>query len=388
MSLTDMIENLVLASSVTTDSALPDDIKNIIIDFQAESVTFIGSSPFITLKHKLTEGTYTVTKDNFIEYFNIKSKEIIGFLASFKNSKGSVILENVSKNTQIKCTVFIEGEPYGAVWVLDNIPMKNSTKAQVTGVSMIGTLYDMEMSVLKTHLATMYPILQKDTTLYGYLTFGTDHIIAYNPYYTLIQNKNENIPSTVFSNIRIYYKYINFILKNIVGLSENVKVTRTERHICFLFEELNIECYIAYDTKVVDYQNYLNLFTKQHYVTINKTQLENASKRAALLKDDILQVTIVNGNNYVELKNSKCVQAVPISEIYNMGAYPNLSFSIMPKVINAAILDTDKEIENINLYYCPTTDNDIIAFSDTTNSWFSLLRIKATNTGRNEEENV
>ena len=73
------------------------------------------------------------------------------------------------------------------------------------------TLYDMEMSVLKTHLATMYPILQKDTTLYGYLTFGTDHIIAYNPYYTLIQNKNENIPSPVFSNIRIYYKYINFI---------------------------------------------------------------------------------------------------------------------------------------------------------------------------------
>ena len=375
MYISDMLEKCVLTSSVTADGSLSDDLKNIIIDFQENTVTFVGTSPFITLKQTLLPNTYNFDSSDYTEYFSIKAKEIIAFLSTFKGKNGTVTLENINKNTTIKCTVFVEGEPYGITWFFENVPVKMSTRTQINSVTKISQVFPMKSSELNFHLKSLYPILQKDTSLYGYVTFGNNHIIAYNQYYTMVQNK-KLIPSEIFSNMRLYYKYVNFLSKVLLPKSEEFTVGRTDRNICFFDESKNLECYIIYDTKVMDYQHYLDLFTKQHYVSVDRKMFETCTKRASLIKDDLIYLTLYNNDKFVEVKNTKGVQYVQSNEVYNFGSYPTLTFSIMPKIINSAVLVTNREITDLRIYYCPNMDNDIVVLSDSSEEWFTLLRVQ------------
>lgn len=378
MYLTDMFEKVSLAASVTADTSLSDDIKNLIIEFQDDKIVFVGTSPFITLKFALGEGTYTLEKNDNLDFMVIPTKEFLEFLRHFKNSAGTITIENQNNNTQIKSTVYVEGEPYYIYRTFDSAPIKTNTKNQIAFLESPAKTYDMESAELNYHLKTLFPVLTKDTTLYGYMTFGNNHVLVFNPYYTIVQNKKV-IPNEVFSGIRLYYKYVNFLLKVLLPLSENIKVSRTDRHLCFNIPERNLECFIVYDTKISPYQSYIDMFTQQHSVATNRKSLETVLKRTIDLKDDLVTVKLITNTenqNRLEISNDRGIQCVAITQVNNFKNYPNLSFNVYPKVLLMAMLNINKDIEDITLYYCPTGNNELIVVSDSSNEWFALLRVK------------
>ena len=406
----ELLTNLKDVSSVVEDALLSDDLKNIIFKFiKCEDrirVKLIGINQLITFRRSLEDECYTAELDDSefndknIFYIQLKSKELLAFLDSYKGLRKTHVEEVTFENLDainIKCSILEKdndtGVPYISSWVFNNIGIKPNMIGAIELAEPETELNCIPCANILVHTRNLVPIMQNGTNLYSNMQMDSSHVVAFNPAYTTIMTNMMNI-GDVLSGLKLSYRGVSFMDKilcsdpyndeehvkfnELSGLDEPydyVKIAKTATHI--FFRTKNSEAFVLYDTKLANYETTAKMFVKDHAIVIDRIYLKDILKRLSLI-NDMIEFNIKCTDNCVELKNSKYSQDIPILQSKGLEEYQNIKFKIMPDVLNKAIIGDDAEFSDSTfVYFCPQPNGSaMIVFADDSGTWFSIVKVK------------
>lgn len=383
-----LLENLTDLSLVVEDVMSSDDMKNIIFRFTKDSIKLVGINQLVTFKRTLPSDIYRleITEEELnsdgVAYMQIKSKEIIGYLGSYKALRRTEVEDvelSLINNLTIVCKVaerdLESGQTYMGSYNFNNIPIKSNI---VTNINLTAP-DDIEGEVVPMlnilfHTRNMLPIMKNDTGLFGQLVFGDDGVVvAFNAAFTtFMQNK---LPSS-FSGIKLSYRAISFIDKIFTG-EEQVTSKKLDRYLHIYSENTNSEAFIVYDNKLPNYSMTKDLFVKDHAFVLDRVYLKDILKRLSLINESI-EFKIKCDEDIVEVKNSKFHQTVPILQKKALDEYNQIGFKILPDTLNKVVIGSDDEFSTQTfVYYCPQPNGDaVLVFSDSSGQWFSAVKVR------------
>lgn len=382
-----LLQNLIDLSLVVEDVMSSDDMKNVIFKFTKDSISLVGINQLVTFKRELPSDIYRLEisdeelKDG-VAYIQVKSKEIIGYLSSYKSLRRTEVEEvelNLVNNLTIVCKVaerdLENGQTYLSSYNFNNIPIKPNIINNIN----LSAPEDIESEVVPMvnilfHTRNMLPIMKNDTGLFGQLVFGEDGVVvAFSAAFTtFMQNK---LPSS-FSGIKLSYRAISFIDK-IFANDEQVTCKKLDRYLYLRSEETNSEAFIVYDSKLPNYAMTKELFVKDHAFVLDRVYLKDILKRLSLVNESI-EVKIKCDEDIIEVKNSKFHQTIPILQKKALDEYNQISFKILPDTLNKVIIGSDDEFSSQSfVYYCPQPNGDaVLIFADSSGQWFSAVKVR------------
>lgn len=385
----DLLQNLKDLAIVVEDVMSGDDMKNIIIRVAKDNVTLLGINQLVTFKRVLKEESYRLEvsdeelDDSGYLYLQIKSKELIGYLDSYKSLRRTEV-EDVEFTLPNKLTVVCKvaeknletGEIYLSSYNFNNIPIKKGVLGNINLKAPEGDGDSVPVVNILFHTRNMLPIMKNDPGLFGQLVFGSDGVVvAFNAAFNTFM---ENELNGVFSGIKLSYRAISFIDK-IFSNDGEVICKKMDRYIYIYSEETQSEAFIIYDNKLPNYGVTKNLFVRDHAFVLDRIYLKDTLKRLSLANESV-QITIKCEENVVEVRNSKFNQTVPILQKKALDEFNNISFKILPDTLGKVIIGNDDEFSTETfVYYCPQPNGDaMIVFSDNSGKWFSTVKVRPT----------
>lgn len=379
-----LVQNLTDVSEVVEDALLSEDLRNVIFEITKDSITLVGVNQLVVFRRPLDHQYYAITsteQSDFINdgicYIQLKSKELTGYLNSYKGVRRTSIEEVTFKKVEnkVKCTVaekdLDNGRMYSSSWVFNNIEVKKSMFSQLNMQKPSEELTVMDSNNLLFYTKNMLPLLQAGTSLYSKLVFSEDYVIAFTATHVTFMN---NILGGSFAGFTLLYRAVTFMDKVICN-SGQVSVGRMERHL--YFETDTSQAFIMYDNRLPDYKLYLNMYNRDHAFTLDRVYLKDILKRLKLLNESV-ELAIDSDNNELALKNTKFAQSIPLMQVKALDEYGVFKFKIMPDILNKAVIGSDDEFSGeIFVYYCPQPNKTaLLVLTDDSNSWFSAISIK------------
>lgn len=413
----ELLAILTEVATVIDDSLANEDMKNIIFEIKNDVLNIITTSTTIVYKHSvdkeiyvldIKEDEYTQEDDDLVYRFQLKSKELLNFLNTYKSSKRTQANEvkfTTLDNMHIECkvteeeivkTVQKEETDSDEIGFLSEQGNVEETTTQRKGfVSTSKWLFNtaaIKLSILMSikqkvdanadvkeikgkdiayHTKNMLQVVSNKIPTYSYTLFDKEYVLGFNPAYTTVM-KNRLNTDGLFENIKLSYKVIQFLDK-IISKNETVKVVKTQTHLCVMTD--NSVSFLIYETKMPNYRPYIDLFIKNFYISLDKMFLKDIIKRLSLLKETI-EFDIDVPNRVIRLSNSKFSQPIIIQHSHNMDDR-TFHFKIMPEVLTKAISCSNYEDMNneLRLYYCPSESTTILVFTDGEDSWFTTAKI-------------
>lgn len=413
----ELLAILTEVATVIDDSLANEDMKNIIFEIKNDVLNIITTSTTIVYKHSvdkeiyvldIKEDEYTHEDDDLVYRFQLKSKELLNFLNTYKSSKRTQANEvkfTTLDNMHIECKVTEEeivkivqkeetdsdeigflseqgnveetatqrkGFVSTSKWLFNTAAIKLSILMSIKQkVDANADVKEIEGKDIAYHTKNMLQVVSNKIPTYSYTLFDKEYVLGFNPAYTTVM-KNRLNTDGLFENIKLSYKVIQFLDK-IISKNETVKVVKTQTHLCVMTD--NSVSFLIYETKMPNYRPYIDLFTKNFYISLDKMFLKDIIKRLSLLKETI-EFDIDVPNRVIRLSNSKFSQPIIIQHSHNMDDR-TFHFKIMPEVLTKAIScsnykDTNNELR---LYYCPSESTTILVFTDGEDSWFTTAKI-------------
>lgn len=414
----ELLEILTDVATVIDESLANEDMKNIIFEVKDNVLQIITTSTMIVYKHSVPEDVYTLdiaedeyeTEDNVRVYrFQLRSKELLNFLNTYKSAKRTEVSEvrfTKIDSMHMECRVKEEEvikEPTEEVDTdTDEIGFLSETeqKEEVTHKrkgftsesKWLFATANIKLSILTSikqtvednadvkevkgkdiayHTKNMLQVVSNKIPTYSYTLFDKEYVLGFNPAYTTVM-KNRLNDDNIFEGMKLSYKVIQFLDK-IISKNEVVKVVKTPTHLCVITD--NSVSFLIYETKMPNYRPYIDLFTKNFYISLDKLFLKDILKRLSLLKETI-EFNVDVPNRVIQLSNSKFSQPIIIQHSHNMDDR-TFRFKIMPDVLTKAISCSNYEDSNneLRLYYCPSESTTILVFTDGEDSWFTTAKI-------------
>lgn len=384
------------ASFVVEDAMTKDDMRNIIFKLVKGEVNtgqIIAYNHTVIFKQFLSGEFFNITledSDEDVTLFQIKSKELLGFLNTYKSLRRTVadeVIFEFTPNGAIKCTVIekdkvdeedlllgAEGgaNNYVSQWVFRVMPIATKQLAQINTVAPEGELTTISSLNLLFHIKNLAPLLQVGNNSYSYMQFDSDYVFVVCPAYTVImQNKVQD--GDVFKGISIIYRGVNFINK-LCSTVDSVQISKSQEYLYIKTEEN--EAYLRYDTKLSNYKAFLDAFnSKENGLAFDKLYFKDVLKRLSL-ENDAVEFGVDIENNAIKLSNSKFNQELPVIKLKNMEMYANTKFKAMPDIFTKALIGDDDNFEDtIFAYYCQSNGIKTVIFSDANGDWFSVIKV-------------
>lgn len=377
-----LLSNLTDLSEVVEDALLSEDLKNVIFIFRKDSVELLGVNQLIVFFRPLEQGQYTIDiaddelDGNGVRYMQLKSKEVKDFLNSYKSVRRTKIEEitfETLKSSRVKCSVLEtdleNGTPNVSSWTFTELPMQASIVHQINVHKPEQELVEVESANIMFYTKNLLPLLQTGTSLYSKLTFSEDYVLVFsNTHVTFMKN---TLPDAL-KNICLLQRAVSFMDK-VICQAERVSVSRDGNYL--YFETDVSRAYIRYDNRLPNFENIINEFSKDHAFSLDRIYLQDTLKRLKLLNESV-EFTLDNDNSDITLKNSKFVQQIPMLQVKALEGV--LHFKVLPEVLIKAIVGSDEEFSpNLYVYYCVDVKKKAtLYFTDTTNSWFSAVKVK------------
>lgn len=404
----ELLTKLKDVSIVAEDALSNEDLKNIIFRFERGEdkvrVKLVGVNQLITYRRAIEDDKYSVvieddTSGNDVFYLQIKSKELISFLDSYKSVRKTHVEEVTFENdgtTLIRCSVLERdndtGNPHISGWSFSNIGIKPNMIGNIELKNNSTELTCVPCRNILVHTRNLSPIMQNGTNLYSNLQMDSEYVVAFNQAYTVLM-RNVMALDGVLAGLKLSFRAVSFMDKIIcndpinddehstfneaTGFDEPydyVNISKTETHL--YFQTKSGEAFIIYDTKLADYQTAAKMFVKEHAIVIDRIYLKDILKRLSLV-NDMVEFYIQPSDGVVKLSNSKYSQDIPILQSKGLDSIGSVGFKIMPDILSKAIIGDDNEFsESTFVYYCPQPNGSaIIAFADDSGSWFSIVRV-------------
>lgn len=403
-------------ATVIDESLANEDMKNIIFEIKNDVLNIITTSTAIVYKRTvdksiysfaIDENEYTQEDNNVVYRFQLKSKELLNFLNTYKSLKRTQANEvkfTTLENKRVECSVTEEevvknvtdnDNETDEIGFLsdkqDNID-KKVRKGFVSKSRWMFTTSAIKLSILNSikqnvdenekeielkgtdiayHTKNMLQVVSNKIPTYSYTLFDKEYVLGFNPAYTTVM-KNKLNTDGIFENMKLSYKVIQFLDK-IISKNDKVKVVKTQTHLCVITD--NSVSFLIYETKMPNYRPYIDLYTRNFYISVDKLFLKDILKRLSLLKETI-EFDVDVPNRVINLSNSKFSQPIHIATSYNMDDR-RFRFKIMPEVLTKAIScsNYDESNNELRLYYCPSESTTILVFTDAEDTWFTTAKI-------------
>lgn len=407
-------------ASVVEDALADAETQNIIFRFTLDengtpSIKFVGYSPAIIYKRVFgDEKAYSLSlekedvNESGVAYFQIKSKDLLGFLNSYKSLKRTAVKEVIFEpvHGKIRCTVIetpiisdekqqeieaarmydpeyvdpVEEQEFVSQYMFSTPPLKPNIIQRIEYEAPTEGYQELEDADLKVYTETMLKNLENSPTLFGMLCFLPSHVgISTRSFTSVMVNftmKGEE--ESVFSNIGLQYKVMLFISK-IVCRCRYFKVAKTANKLFFQLD--TGEACVEYITKgLKGFDNHRALFKKDSYFVLDKLYFRDILKRLALSESSI-RFCVHAADGKLSLENDVYSQDIEFLSSQNIDGYESLHFTVMPNNANEALLETEKFLpdeDDMYVYLCEADKKDqvYVCFSDKRALWFSMLKTK------------
>lgn len=379
-----LLSCLVPISTVVEDSLSSEDMKNVIFRISADEVKLVGINKLITYKKPIPVGEFSINpaenefNENGLFYMQIKSKELISFLNTFKSMKRTKA-ESVTFETfrnKVKATVLEKDtdteEPHISSWTFDNLPIKPYSYNKINQVFPTEGESNVATNAFSWYATSLLPIMSNTgTNMYSKLTFGEDKVVAFNTSFTALM---DNILPEIFRGITFSYRAISF-LKDVICCVDTVNCNKTEEDICFQSD--SFEAFVSYGRDVADYKVYVQRFDKSHGVVLDRQYFRDVLKRLSL-GSDMITFAILPETNEVEVSSSKFHQTLGVLNIKGFDEIGKISFKIMPDNLNKMIIGDDGlSSDNTFMYFIPNKGGGFIFnIADDSGQWFSTASVR------------
>lgn len=380
----DLMAKLADVALVVEDSMSSDDMKNVIFKlYKSGRLELVGINQIITYRTDMDAESFRtedVKDDLFNEedayYFQIKSKELMAYLSTFKSVRRTEVNSTVFEivNNKIVLTVIETGKDDGkklySKWSFENVPIK-PTFFSAINIEMPEQRQSENIEQIALYTSCLLPVMQNGTNLYSKMLFDTDYVVAFNPAFTTFM---KNKLGDSFKGITLSYRAISF-LKNIICAAESVTLAKTDQFLCFKTAE--VEAFIRYDNRTPDISIYLKMMKKDHAIALDRPYFKDVLKRLSLVKDTV-EIVIPDGAAEISVSNTKFNQDVPIIKNKGMAELGEVKFKILPEVLNKAIIGDDNSFSaTLYLYLAPTAHNGyVLMFGDDGDVWDSVTSIR------------
>lgn len=407
-------------ASVVEDSMADAETQNIIFRFQldedgTQSVKLVGYSPTIIYKREFgDESSYDLSldpddvKDNGVGYFQIKSKDILGFLNSYKSLKRTKVKEVIFEPVRgkIKCTMVetpqispekqqeidearefdsgyvdpIEEREYVSQYMFSTPPMKPNIIQRIEYEAPGDGYQELEDSQLKVYTETMFKNLENVNGLYGTMCFLGTHVgVSTRSFTSVMQNFTvRQGEESVFVDIGLSYKVLSFIDK-IVCRCRFIKVAKAQNKLFFQLD--TGEACVDYITKgIQQFDMHRSLFKKDSFFVLDKLYFRDILKRTAL-SDASIRFCVHATDGRLSISNGEYEQDIEFLSSHNIDQYENMSFTVMPVNANSALLETEKFLPDegeMYVYLCAGERKEqvYVCFADKQALWFSMLKTR------------
>lgn len=378
-------------ASVVEDSLSSEEMRNVVFACTEDTLLMIGINQLITYRKKIELGDFRVVfedtdkkNEDGMFYFQLNSKELTGFLSSFKGMRktkpSDVIFETKNDGLKIALTV-VEDSLSDAevkntsVWVFDNPQINRATFAELSRKLPAD---DANWSPVQTksilcYVANMLPVMTSEgnSTLYNILTFGEDFVVAFNQRFNTLM---QNVLPEEFKGISLNYRAVSF-MKSVICNSDMVYVSKTETQLVFKTDDS--EAFVKFLTRLPAYKAFVESYKEDHGIVIDRQYFKDVLKRLALVNENITLVIDASKGN-ISVSNTKFHQSIPITQSKGMEEMGEIRLKVRPQVFQQAIIGDDSQFGDDLCVYFVKGDNGgyTTIFTDFSKSWMSLAVLR------------
>lgn len=407
-------------AGVVEDSMADQDTQNIIFRFTRDAdgvagVRLVGYSPTLIYKRDFVDNeSYSISveaediKENGVGYFQIRSKDLLGFLGSYKSLRKTQVKDVIFEivRDKVKCTViecpvlsaekqqeiednrafnpdYVDEESereYISQYMFRLIPMKPTIIQRIEYAPLEDGYHEFEDASLKVYTETLFKNLQNTMGVYGTLFFMDSHVgITTSGYTTIMHNFiNSDESGHIFENIGLPYKALTFIDK-VVCRCRFFRVAKAENKLFFKLDT-GEACMEVLTKGFPDFSKHRAIFKKDSFFAIDKIYFRDVLRRFAL-SDSSIRFCVHAADNKISVENDVYSQDIDFSESQAIDTFENLHFTIMPANANSALLETEKfmpDEDDMYVYLCRGEKQDVVyvCFADKRAMWFSMLKTK------------
>ena len=171
--------------------------------------------------------------------------------------------------------------------------------------------------------------------------------------------------------VSLSYKAVSFIDK-IICTDDFIQLGKTQTHMYFKTD--SSESFIQYESKLANYQPYVDMFVREHAVSMDRIYLKDVLKRFSLV-DENIECSIKADEDIIGLRNTKYEQELDLLQKKAMDEFGVVKFKILPAVLDKAIIGSDMEFsQELFIYY--NKESGVLVFSDDSGAWFTVVRVK------------
>ena len=386
--LTSTLSNI---ASVVEDSLSSEEMRNVIFSCSENEMKMIGVNQLITYRKRVELGDFRVVfsdEDKMSEdgsfYFQLNSKELTGFLNSFKGMRktkpSDVVFETKHGGVKIELTVVEDSLADAGVknvsqWTFDNTPINRSVFAELSRQLPADTAQwsTVPTKTILGYVANMLPIMTSEgnATLYNILTFGEDFVVAFNQRFNTLM---QNILPAEFRNISLNYRAVSF-MKSVICNSDIVEVSKTDTQL--VFKTADSEAFVKFLTRLPSYKMFVDSYKEDHGIVIDRQYFKDVLKRLALVNENITLI-INEETNEITVSNTKFHQKIGILQSKAMEELGEVHLKVRPQVFQQAIIGDDNQFSEEMCIYFVKGDNGgyTTIFTDFSKSWMSIAVLR------------
>jgi len=378
-------------ASVVEDSLSSEEMRNVVFACTEDTLLMIGINQLITYRKKIELGDFRVVfedtdkrNEDGMFYFQLNSKELTGFLNSFKGMRktkpSDVIFETKNDGLKIALTV-VEDSLSDAevkntsVWVFDNPQINRATFAELSRKLPAddANWSPVQPKSILCYVANMLPVMTSEgnSTLYNILTFGEDFVVAFNQRFNTLM---QNVLPEEFKGISLNYRAVSF-MKSVICNSDMVYVSKTETQLVFKTDDS--EAFVKFLTRLPAYKAFVESYKEDHGIVIDRQYFKDVLKRLALVNENITLVIDASKGN-ISVSNTKFHQSIPITQSKGMEEMGEIRLKVRPQVFQQAIIGDDSQFGDDLCVYFVKGDNGgyTTIFTDFSKSWMSLAVLR------------
>ena len=407
----DFLSNLKDIQIVAEDSAINDNRKNIIFQIKDDKVTVMGCCQSIIIKRELNPEFYSVEIDSESDstqynyyYYQIRSKVLINYLNTYANMYKTevhkLVLET-SENSRLKCTIYEKNKGDTSEEPVLKESYNTLISEPISGdvVKLLeielpenAELVDLDTNILKDYTKYLFPQLQSGVGIYSQLVFNRDNVVATSTSYISFF-KNRLAETEIFVDMKMIHRVVNILDKlvctekelgaDLVEDSNGDKIKKLHHAKAYKLSNYiyintgKSEFFVSYDKRIPDYTKYLDSFTKDNGIELDRMYLKDVLKRLSLDSKLLIEVNLDTIEGIFTVRNDYYRQNLSVEKKWGFLDRDSIKFRITPEVFTNAINGDDTWDANISIYYCEGINKKTqeIIFSDSTGLWFTLIRV-------------
>lgn len=359
---------------ILNDKTVEEKMRNVIFMVRPEGVTAVGYNALTFAKQTLEKASVDEVDPAGYD-FQVKSSDLNKIVSSF-SSLFKTKVETIDfelDGVRIKVTVHevaIKEEDerlnQSPEFFLECPPILANIKKEIS-MEFPEDFDGVGSSDLLLYLDSLFPLLVNDNAngSGSKISFAEDYVFVIS---SVASGFFVNKLPEAFKEITLGYSSVNFLKKMCMVGSDQIAVSKTEKHICVQSE--GIEAFLRFQNVKPMHKMYIKRVSKDRGIVVDRLYLRDVLKRMGNMSSD----GKVSISEDMEVVNDNFNQIIPV--INKKGEVSNINFKVSIPIVEKCILGSDGAFpDKLFIYFVEAGRGYSMIMSDETGAWFSLAQV-------------